>query len=96
MFQEFTGTGIKINFVRHSSGEVLARIMAEKDNPRVEWCSADLPIPSRRPLTKVSLSPTFSAGVRAIPEKHRHPKGYYTGIALNPIVFLFEPRLPRR
>src|SRR6187397_1374430 len=37
MFEEFEkATGIKINFVRFSSGEALARVIAEKSNPRVD------------------------------------------------------------
>ena len=37
MFEEFEkATGIKVNFVRFSSGEALARVMAEKGNPRVD------------------------------------------------------------
>jgi iron(III) transport system substrate-binding protein len=37
MFQEFEqATGIKVNFLRFSSGEALARIIAEKNNPRVD------------------------------------------------------------
>ena len=37
MFQEFEkATGIKVNFLRFSSGEALARVIAEKNNPRVD------------------------------------------------------------
>src|ERR1700687_4538496 len=37
MLQEFEqATGIKVNFVRFSSGEALARVIAEKGNPRVD------------------------------------------------------------
>src|SRR6476619_6134828 len=37
MFEEFEkATGIKVNFVRFSSGEALARIIAEKNNPQVD------------------------------------------------------------
>src|ERR1044072_6498885 len=36
MLQEFeNATGIKVNFLRFSSGEALARVIAEKNNPRV-------------------------------------------------------------
>ena len=89
MFQEFTAkTGIKINFVRHSSGEVLARIIAEKDNPRVGMVFGGPADTFAAAIDEGVLEPYTPAGVRAIPEKYRHPKGYYTGIALNPIVFL--------
>ena len=37
MFEEFEkASGIKVNFVRFSSGEALARLIAEKNNPRVD------------------------------------------------------------
>src|SRR5690242_4693681 len=37
MFEEFEkATGIKVNFVRFSSGEALTRIIAEKGNPQVD------------------------------------------------------------
>ena len=37
MFEEFEkATGIKVNFVRFSSGEALARVIAEKNNPQVD------------------------------------------------------------
>ena len=37
MFQEFEkATGIKVNFIRFSSGEALARVIAEKNNPRID------------------------------------------------------------
>src|SRR5689334_1797462 len=37
MFEEFEkATGIKVNFIRFSSGEALARLIAEKNNPRVD------------------------------------------------------------
>ena len=37
MFEEFEkATGVKVNFVRFSSGEALARVIAEKNNPRVD------------------------------------------------------------
>src|SRR5471030_3202177 len=37
MFQEFEKqTGIKVNFLRFSSGEALSRVIAEKNNPRVD------------------------------------------------------------
>ena len=37
MFEEFEkASGIKVSFVRFSSGEALARVIAEKNNPRVD------------------------------------------------------------
>jgi iron(III) transport system substrate-binding protein len=40
MLQEFeTATGIKVNFLRFSSGEAPARVIAEKNNPKIEDCA---------------------------------------------------------
>src|SRR4029078_2114958 len=37
MFEEFEkATGIKVTFLRFSSGEALARVIAEKGNPRID------------------------------------------------------------
>jgi iron(III) transport system substrate-binding protein len=37
MLQEFeTATAIKVNFLRYSSGEALARVIAEKSNPKID------------------------------------------------------------
>ena len=37
VFAEFTkDTGVKVNFMRFSSGEALARLNAEKKNPQVD------------------------------------------------------------
>ena len=37
VFEQFTkDTGIKVNFIRFSSGEALARLTAEKKNPQVD------------------------------------------------------------
>ncbi|MEA4884744.1 MAG: ABC transporter substrate-binding protein [Clostridia bacterium] len=86
MFQEFTAkTGIKINFVRHSSGEVLARIIAEKDNPRVGMVFGGPADTFAAAVDEGVLESYFPTGVKSIPED---PKGFYTGIALNPVVLL--------
>ena len=48
MLGEFEkATGIKVNFVRFSSGEALNRVIAEKNNPRWTCCSAAPWRPSR-------------------------------------------------
>ena len=42
MFQEFEkATGIHVKFIRFSSGEALARVIAEKNNPRVDVLFCD-------------------------------------------------------
>ncbi|MCK9303561.1 MAG: ABC transporter substrate-binding protein [Bacteroidales bacterium] len=91
VFEAFTkDTGIKVNFVRLSSGEALSRIIAEKDNPQVD-CLWGGP------------SDTYDAGVQEgvflqykpaeadkIPANYRSSDGYWTGIGVIPLTFLFN------
>jgi iron(III) transport system substrate-binding protein len=89
MFEEFEkATGIKVNFVRFSSGEALARIIAEKNNPQVDVLFGG-------PVE------TFAAGVgegvfesykppsfAKLPTRFRHPDGQWIAIADDPLVFM--------
>ncbi|MBI3371470.1 MAG: ABC transporter substrate-binding protein [Betaproteobacteria bacterium] len=89
LFEEFEkATGIKVNFVRFSSGEALARVIAEKNNPRVdvlfggpvETHSAGIKegiFESYRPPSFDKLAPRF-----------RHPEGQWVAIADDPLVFM--------
>jgi len=89
MFEEFEkATGIKVNFVRFSSGEALARVIAEKNNPRVDVLFGG-------PVE------TFAAGIAEgvfesykppsfgkLPERFRHADGQWVAIADDPLVFM--------
>jgi len=89
MFEEFEkATGIKVNFVRFSSGEALARVIAEKNNPQVDVLFGG-------PVE------TFAAGVgegvfesykppsfAKLPPRFRHPDGQWIAIADDPLVFM--------
>lgn len=89
MFKAFTeATGIKINFLRFSSGEALARIIAEKNNPKIDVLFGG-------PIE------TFAAGVdqgvfqkyqppatQSLPARFKNPDGYWTAIADDPLVFM--------
>ncbi len=89
MFEEFEkATGIKVNFVRFSSGEALARVIAEKNNPRVDVLFGG-------PVE------TFAAGIgegvfesykppaySALPPRFRHADGQWIAIADDPLVFM--------
>lgn len=89
VFEAFTAaTGIKINFVRHSSGEVLARLIAEKDNPRVGMVFGGPADTFAAAKLEGVLEPYAPAGVEAIPDQYVEPEFYYIGIAINPLVFL--------
>ncbi len=89
VFEQFTAdTGIKVNFVRLSSGEALSRLIAEKDNPQVD-CLWGGP------------SDTYDAGIKEgifvqyepkeaslIPANYQSPDHYWTGIGLIPLCIL--------
>lgn len=89
MFKAFTeATGIKINFLRFSSGEALARIIAEKNNPKIDVLFGG-------PIE------TFAAGVhqgvfqaykppstKILPARFKNADGYWTAIADDPLVFM--------
>lgn len=89
MFEEFEkATGIHVNFVRFSSGEALARVIAEKSNPQVDVLFGG-------PVE------TFSAGVKegvfeaykpeafaVLPDRFKDAEGYWVGIADDPLVFM--------
>ena len=89
MFEEFEkAVGVKVNFVRFSSGEALARVIAEKNNPRVDVLFGG-------PVE------TFAAGINEgvfeaykppaatkLPARFRHADGLWTAIADDPLVFM--------
>jgi iron(III) transport system substrate-binding protein len=89
MFEEFEkATAIKVNFVRFSSGEALARVIAEKNNPRVdvlfggpvETFAAGVTegvFESYKPPSFAKLAPRF-----------RQPDGQWVAIADDPLVFM--------
>lgn len=89
IFEEFTAaTGIRVNFVRHSAGEVLARLIAEKNNPRVGMVFGGPADTFAAAVSEGVLEAYAPAGVEAIPAKYRDANNYFIGIGLNPIVFL--------
>jgi iron(III) transport system substrate-binding protein len=89
MFEEFEkATGVKVNFVRFSSGEALARVIAEKNNPRVDVLFGG-------PVE------TFAAGIgegvfesykppafAQLPARFKQADGQWTAIADDPLVFM--------
>ena len=89
MFEEFEkATGIKVNFIRFSSGEALARLIAEKNNPRVDVLFGG-PIETFGAGVKEGLfepykPPTFDA----LPARFRHADGQWVAIADDPLVFM--------
>ena len=89
MFQEFEqATGIKVNFLRFSSGEALARIIAEKNNPRVDVLFGG-PVETHIAGIKEGVfepykPPTFGE----LAPRFKDPQAYWVGIADDPLVFM--------
>ena len=89
MFEEFEkATGIHVNFIRFSSGEALARIIAEKNNPRVDVLFGG-PVETHIAGIKEGIfepykPPTFAT----LAPRFKDPNGYWIGIADDPLVFM--------
>jgi len=89
MFEEFEkATGVKVNFVRFSSGEALARVIAEKNNPRVDVLFGG-PVETFAAGIKEGIfepykPPTFGV----LPARFKHPEGQWVAIADDPLVFM--------
>ena len=89
MLEEFTkASGIKVNFLRFSSGEALARVIAEKNNPKIDVLFGG-------PVE------TFAAGVKEgvfdpykppsfdeLPTRFKQADGQWVAIADDPLVFM--------
>ena len=89
MFQEFEkATGIKVNFIRFSSGEALARIIAEKNNPRVDVLFGG-PVETHIAGIKEGVfEPYKPPSFNALADRFKDPNGVWLGIADDPLVFM--------
>jgi len=89
ILQEFEkATGIKVKFLRFSSGEALARVITEKNNPRVDVLFGG-PVETfaagiREGVFEPYKPPSFSA----LPARFKNPEGYWVAIADDPLVFM--------
>src|SRR5206468_5703800 len=89
MFEEFEkATGIKVNFVRFSSGEALARVSAEKNNPQVDVLFGG-PVETHAAGIKEGIFEPYKPPAFArLPARFRHPDGQWVAIADDPLVFM--------
>ncbi|HHY53103.1 MAG TPA: ABC transporter substrate-binding protein [Clostridiales bacterium] len=84
-FQE--DTGIKINYVRLSAGEMMARIAAEKDNPQASIMhggSSDTYIAA---MKEGLLEPYQSPELANVPEQYKDAEGVWNPIYVGAIAF---------
>ncbi|GIP35102.1 ABC transporter substrate-binding protein [Paenibacillus sp. J2TS4] len=81
-------TGIKVSYLRMSSGEILARIRAERDKPRTSvWYGgpADTFIQAK---TEGLLTPYISVNSEWIDEAYKDEEGYWAGIYLGSLALV--------
>lgn len=81
-------TGIRVEWVRLSTGEAVARLEAEKENPQASiWVGGVgvLHVQAKmKGLTASYKSPQFMS----IPEQYRDPEGYWVGLYVGPLAFV--------
>jgi len=89
MFDEFEkATGIHVNFVRFSSGEALARVIAEKSNPRVDVLFGG-PVETHAAGIKEGIFEPYKPPAFAVlPARFKHAEGQWVAIADDPLVFM--------
>lgn len=89
MFEEFEkATGVHVNFIRFSSGEALARVIAEKNNPRVDVLFGG-PVETHIAGIKEGVfEPYKPPSFAGLPSRFKDPDGTWVGIADDPLVFM--------
>ena len=89
MFQEFEkATGIKVNFVRFSSGEALARVIAEKNNPRVDVLFGGPVETHAAGIAEGVFEPYKPPVYDRLEARFKHRDGYWVAIADDPLCFM--------
>ena len=96
MFEEFEkATGIKVNFVRFSSGEALARVIAEKNNPRVDVLFGGPVETFAAGIGEGVFEPYKPASFAVLPARFKHADGQWVAIADDPLVFMTSDKFSR-
>lgn len=81
-------SGIHVNFVRFSSGEALARVIAEKDNPQVDVLFGGPVETFTAGQGKGVFEPYKPPSAADLPARFKDPNGNWTAIADDPLVFM--------
>ena len=89
MFEEFEkATGIHVNFIRFSSGEALARVIAEKDNPKVDVLFGGPVATHIAGIAEGVFEPYKPPAFDVLADRFKDPDGYWVGISDDPLVFM--------
>ena len=95
MFEEFEkATGIKVNFIRFSSGEALARVIAEKNNPRIDVLFGGPVETFAAGIKEGIFEPYKSPSFDKLPARFKQADGQWTAIADDPLVFMTNDGVP--
>jgi|GEM_PF-16311 iron(III) transport system substrate-binding protein len=96
-FSEFEKhTGIHIQYVRLSTGDLFARIEAEKDNPKASVLFGGSVESLYIPLKKDGILEAYkSPGFADIPEQFKDKDGFWTGLGTNRICFVTNSKLAK-
>ena len=85
-------TGIKVEWVRLSGGEAVARLEAEKANPQASIWVGGVGTQHIEAQAKGLTAPYKSRVAGNIPEKYRDPENYWTGLYIGPISFCMNTK----
>ncbi len=89
MFEEFEkATGIKVNFLRFSSGEALARVIAEKGNPRIDVLFGGPVETFAAGIKEGIFEPYKSPSFDKLQPRFKDANAQWTAIADDPLVFM--------
>src|ERR1017187_3228769 len=81
-------TGIHVNFIRFSSGEALARLLAEKGNPQVDVLFGG-PVETFTAGEEQGIFEAYTPPSAAdLPKRFKSEKAMWTAIADDPLVFM--------
>ncbi|MBQ9403953.1 MAG: ABC transporter substrate-binding protein [Synergistaceae bacterium] len=88
LFDEFEAeTGIKVEWVRLSGGEAIARLEAERANPQASIWVGGVGTQHIEAKLRGLSTPYRSRMASSIPARYRDPENYWTGLYVGPIAF---------
>jgi len=94
IFKAYTArTGVPINFIRLSTGELVARATAEKNNPRADviWGAPGDGFAAAKAAG--IIEPYRPPTAENVPAELKDPEGYYTAVSRNTLIFMSNAKL---